>query len=205
MKLAHFQEWVLLVWASFAADQSATSYRILLCGTVVSKKEKKKSSLPQQELELRNQLWERTVCVDQWVKWSEGALLYSLCGNWLSHCRCLNATCQPCVWGAHYWLCYNLLRGARAVCKQERRNFWKVNECVRTSWLESIPQLFPVHLVSKDSEDPGKISWYFKYDRLWSMLQYMGDYVLTVGEIKMLLEAWCSITPKLKGKNNLEY
>lgn len=60
---------------------------------------------------------------------------------------------------------------------------------MRTSWLESIPK-FLVPPAFKDLEDPGTISWYFKDDRLLSVLKYMGDYVVTVRKINI------SMTPR---------
>lgn len=61
MEVAHFQQWVLPVWVSRAADQSATSYRILLCGNGCQQK-KKKSAWPQGELKPGSQLWENCAC-----------------------------------------------------------------------------------------------------------------------------------------------
>lgn len=115
MKLACFQECVLPMWVSFA-----TSYRILLCGSGFQQKRKEKLPSARTKVE---KLALRELCVDHWANWSEGGS-GSLSGNWPSHCWCLNAACQP--WGAHYWLCCNLLEGVRPFCKQEKRNFWRV-------------------------------------------------------------------------------
>lgn len=191
--LACFQECVLPVWVSFA-----TSYRMLLCGSGFQQKRRQKRKILSARTKVEK-LALRELCVDHWASWRGEGGLWSLSGNWLPCCWCLNAACQPYLWGEVLITEYVVTCSEDSDQLMNRKKKKKLLEssCEKTSWL-----------VWKHSWVVSTSSglWRFKWPRKDFLIFYVwcvDDYVLTG-------KSYCKydtqiITPKLKGKNNFEY